>query len=342
MHLLVIRTSAMGDVALTTPVIRGFRAQYPDVTLTLVTQKAFEQYFYSINNIDFFFPDYRTRHKGFIGIFRLYRDLRKESRADMVIDLHDVLRTKILRILFALAAVPCRVIDKGRRDKREVIRGRHRKPLKHSVERYVDVFAAAGFPVVPADVPCIIPSAAALEEVSHLPYRNDELNIGVAPFTRHSIKSWPEDRIVRLVKLIAGRRNTKAWLFGGPDEKEKLSRLASQVPGSFIVTGAMSLAGELALMGKLDFMISMDSSNMHMAALTGTRVISIWGATDPLSGFPAWQQPDECSVRIPVEELTCRPCTVYGKGTCRRGDLACLNWLTPEMVFERLTRLNMI
>lgn len=332
----------MGDVALTTPVIRGFRAQYPDVGLTIVTQKAFEQYFYSIDNIDFFFPDYKARHKGFAGILRLYRDLRKESPADMVIDLHDVLRTKILRVLFTLATVPCRVINKGRREKREVIRGRFRKPLKHSVERYADVFAAAGFPVVPAGVPCIIPSAPALEEALHLPFKSEELNIGVAPFTRHVIKSWPEGRIVKLIQLIAERRSTKVWLFGGPDEKEKLSKLASQIPGSFIVTGAMSLSGELALMGKLDFMISMDSSNMHMAALTGTRVISIWGATDPLSGFTAWQQPDECSVRIPVEELTCRPCSVYGKGTCRRGDLACLNWLTSEMVFERLTRLNMI
>lgn len=89
-------------------------------------------------------------------------------------------------------------------------------------------------------------------------------------------------------------------------------------------------------------MISMDSSNMHMAALSGTKVISIWGGTDPLTGFGAWQQPDEYSIRIPVEELTCRPCTVYGKGTCRRGDFACMEWLTPEMVFEKLVNLKMI
>jgi ADP-heptose:LPS heptosyltransferase len=93
-------------------------------------------------------------------------------------------------------------------------------------------------------------------------------------------------------------------------------------------------------MSKLDFMIAMDSSNMHMAALVGTKVISIWGGTDKLNGFGAWKQPDEYSVRIPVEELICRPCTIFGKGECRRGDFACMNWLTPEMVYNRIDKLN--
>jgi ADP-heptose:LPS heptosyltransferase len=92
-------------------------------------------------------------------------------------------------------------------------------------------------------------------------------------------------------------------------------------------------------MSKLDMMISMDSSNMHMAALVGTKVISIWGGTDPLSGFEAWMQPESFSIRIPTEELTCRPCTIYGKGECKRFDFACMNWLTPEMVYEKIEKL---
>jgi len=79
---------------------------------------------------------------------------------------------------------------------------------------------------------------------------------------------------------------------------------------------------------------------MHMAALTGTKVISIWGATDPLTGFGAWMQPDEYSVRIPVDQLKCRPCTVYGKDKCKRKDHACMMWLTSEMVLKRLINLK--
>ena len=107
-----------------------------------------------------------------------------------------------------------------------------------------------------------------------------------------------------------------------------------------ILAGKLNLDEELALMSRLDLMIAMDSSNMHMAALTGTKVISIWGGTDPLTGFGAWMQPEDYSIRIPVDELTCRPCTIYGKGECRRGDFACMNWLTPEMVFRKIEKLD--
>jgi ADP-heptose:LPS heptosyltransferase len=126
------------------------------------------------------------------------------------------------------------------------------------------------------------------------------------------------------------------------EESVRLHNFHEQVPGSTIVSGNLNLAEELEFMGTLDFMISMDSSNMHMAALSGTRVISIWGATDPITGFGAWQQPSEYSIRIPADELDCRPCTVYGKGKCRRGDFACMNRLTPEMVYEKFINLKIL
>jgi ADP-heptose:LPS heptosyltransferase len=181
-----------------------------------------------------------------------------------------------------------------------------------------------------------------LSEVSDLAINMEDLNIGVAPYAKHSLKIWPEENMIRLLELISAKHNVKVWLFGGYDEKERLTELQSKLPDSFMVTGKLSLSGELALISRLDLMISMDSSNMHMAALAGTKVISIWGGTDPITGFGAWQQPDEFSIRIPVEELTCRPCTIYGKGKCKRGDFACMNWLSAEMVFERMVNLKII
>jgi ADP-heptose:LPS heptosyltransferase len=341
MHFLVIRTSAMGDVALLTPVILGMRQQYPDVEITLVTRKTFESFFYSITDTKFFFPDLRKNHKGLPGIFRMYRDLEK-LHVDCVIDLHDVLRSKILRQLFRFAGLPVYVIDKGRSDKKSVIEGKRKTGLKHSVLRYCDVFAEAGFPVVPADVPCILPSPEALSEISGLKYDSGELNIGVAPYARHKLKIWPEENMKKLLEMISARHKVRIWLFGGHEELEKLKNFKTQLPGSHLVTGSLSLAGELALVSRLDLMISMDSSNMHMASLTGIRVISIWGGTDPLTGFGAWKQPDNMAIRIPPGELTCRPCTIYGKGECRRGDLACMNWLTPEKAFDRLVSLKVI
>jgi len=341
MHILVIRTSAMGDVALLTPVIMSLRKQYPDVEITIVTRRAFESFFYSISGIKLFFPDYKKNHKGLPGIFRMFRDLGK-IHADCVVDLHDVLRSKILRLLFRLSGVPVYVINKGRHDKKSVINGKRKTGLKHSVLRYCDVFAEAGYPVLPADPPCIIPAPEGFSEISGLQLKGEEFNIGVAPYAKHKLKTWPEENMQKLLEMISARRLIKIWLFGGHEELERLENFRKHVPGSFLVTGNLSLAGELALMSRLDLMISMDSSNMHMAALTGTKIISIWGGTDPLTGFSAWKQPDNMSVRIPPEELSCRPCTIYGIGECRRGDLACMNWLTPEKVFDRLVNLKII
>lgn len=342
MHLLVIRTSAMGDVALVTPVLSGIRSQYPEVKITVLTRSPFEQLFYSINDLKVFIPDLRKRHKGFFGMIRLFRDLKNGDKVDHVIDLHDVLRSKILRLFFMLSGIPVTVIDKGRREKRRLIAGRRKVRLRHSVDRYCDVFKRAGFPVKPADIPCIFPSAKGLSEVSDLMINNEDLNIGVAPYAKHSLKIWPEENMIRLLELISAKHNVKIWLFGGYDEQERLNELQSKIAGSFMVTGKLSLSGELALISRLDFMISMDSSNMHMAALAGTKTISIWGGTDPMTGFGAWLQPDEFSIRIPVEELTCRPCTIYGKGICKRGDFACMNWLTPERVFEEMINSKII
>jgi ADP-heptose:LPS heptosyltransferase len=342
MHLLVIRTSAMGDVALTTPVITALRKKYPEIEITLVTRSAYAPFFASVKDLRLFMPDFKGRHKGLFGIIRLSRDLKKGGKIDHVIDLHDVLRSKILRWIIRMSGSKVSVIDKGRAEKKQVIKGKNRKRLKHSVERYCDVFAKAGFIVVPETQQSIIPTSEAVEKVSGLPLVMSVSNIGVAPFAKHKLKSWPEENMIRLLNIISEKHGVKYWLFGGVEDYERLNSLHEKIPGSYLVVGKLNLSEELALMGRLDFMISMDSSNMHMAALSGTKVISIWGGTDPINGFGAWQQTDEFSISITVEELSCRPCTIYGKGKCRRGDLACMNWLTPEKIYEKLVNLKVI
>jgi len=142
--------------------------------------------------------------------------------------------------------------------------------------------------------------------------------------------------MIRLLNMISDKRNVKFFLFGGGEESDLLDKFIKKVKGCTNLAGKLSLEKEIDVISRLDFMIAMDSSNMHMAALTGIKVISIWGGTDPLNGFGAWMQPEEYSIKISVDELTCRPCTIYGKGECRRGDLACMNWLTPEIVFSNI------
>jgi ADP-heptose:LPS heptosyltransferase len=339
MRLLIIRISAMGDVALLSPVLRGMREQYPDVELVLLTRHAFKPFFTEIDGLQLFFPDFKKRHKGLPGIIHLFKDISRQSDIDYVIDLHDVLRSKILRSLFRLFNVPVSVIDKGRRGKRLLINGKEKAMLKHSVQRYCDVFARAGFPVVPSQDKWIVPSPGIVLKSDFIAEMKGVFNIGVAPYAKHKLKMWPEMNMVRLLYLLSEKHKCRFWLFGGAEDSEKLTLLQTKIPGSISLEGQLDLDEELLFMSKLDLMIAMDSSNMHMAALTGTKVISLWGGTDPLGGFGAWMQPDNFSIRIPVEDLTCRPCTIYGKGECKRGDFACMNWLTPEIVFQKIEKL---
>ncbi len=164
------------------------------------------------------------------------------------------------------------------------------------------------------------------------------LNIGVAPYAKHKLKMWPESNMIQLLRLISEKHKCRFWLFGGKEDSEKLAGFQSKVPHSTSLAGKLTLDEELLFMTRLDLMIAMDSSNMHMAALVGIKVISIWGGTDPLSGFSAWMQPDNFSIRIPVDELTCRPCTIYGTGKTKN-NFACMKLLTPELVFKRIEKL---
>ncbi len=329
----------MGDVALTVPVLKGMRKQYPHIEIVLITRPTFKPFFSSIEGLELLFPDLKKRHSGLSGLIKLFRDIKGKGKIDHVIDLHDVLRSKILRSLFKLSGIPVSIIDKGRSEKRSLITGKIKKQLKHTIGRYCDVFARAGFPVTPSEGVWIIPSEEASLKAGSIIKKEVGLNIGVAPYARHNLKMWPEENMIRLLELISENHNARFWLFGGKEDSEKLTSFQSGVPHSVNLAGKMTLDEELAVMSKLDIMISMDSSNMHMAALVGVKVISIWGGTDPLSGFGAWMQPDEFSISIPVDELTCRPCTVYGKGESKN-DFACMTRLTPDLVYKRMKKSN--
>jgi ADP-heptose:LPS heptosyltransferase len=330
----------MGDVALTTPVLKGMREQYPDVEILMLTKPVFKPFFTSFEGLQLFLADFKKRHKGILGLYRLFRDIRKLGKVDYVIDLHNVIRSKVLTFFFRLNGVPVSIIDKGRSEKKSLIKGKRKNKLKHSIERYQDVFAKAGFRIVQSSAPWIIPSCEAVVSAEKNTGITPSLNIGVAPYAKHVLKMWPEENMVSLLNMISEKYKAKFWLFGGEDESERLISFQNKIPGSLNLAGKLILEEELAMMTRLNFMISMDSSNMHMAALTGTKVISIWGGTDPFAGFGAWMQPENFFISIPVDQLACRPCSIYGKGKCLRGDLACLKWLTPEMVFERMINLE--
>lgn len=337
MRLLVVRFSALGDVAMTVPVLHSLARRYPQLHITVVSRPFVEPLFASLpSNVRFRGVDVKC-YPGLVGLWRLFRELRREG-VDAVADLHDVLRTQVLRTLFRLAGKRTASIDKGRSDRRALVRQGARRMLRQlptSFNRYEAVFARLGYPVQ-TDFRSIYPSGRGevtlFQQVTGSP--DGKRWIGLAPFAAHRGKMLPAATVEVLVSRLAGQPGIRLFLFGGgPREREVLECLSAAHVNVQSVAGRIKLDGELALMSHLDVMLSMDSANMHLASLVGTRVVSVWGATHPFAGFLGWGQRQADSVQL---AMPCRPCSIFGNKPCLRGDYACLTGISVEQLVERV------
>lgn len=332
---IVFRFSAMGDVALTLPALKSVLEKEEDLRLVMVTRKRFVPFFAGQERIEVFPCDFEGRHKGPAGLWKLFQELRK-FRPDYVIDLHQNLRTAVLKGLFSFTGLSIGSLDKQRAAKKAITTGMRTAPLPHVTEQYRAVFGAVGLQSSenPPSLPLIQTGSAAQQKIAQWnvpgPY------LGLAPFAQHKGKIWPLEKYAALLPLLRERypKHTVLLFGGGAKEKELLNTLQ----GDSIVNtvGLFSLDEELALIGKLDFMLCGDTSNLHFACLMGTPVYSIWGATHVLTGFGPLYQPRENIIEIPKEELACRPCSVFGNKPCSRGDYACLQWIQPKTILQKL------
>ena len=338
-----MRFSAMGDVAMTVPVITQLAQQHPELRITMLTRIRFVPLFeqtpanVEVKGINL------DNYKGITGLTRLYNSLQ-QADYDAVADLHNVLRTKYLRTLFRLAGKQVAVIDKGRKAKHSLIgHGMTTAPLKSMFERYADVFRELGYEVeLNQDPPLTPPSMEGNAIRQILPIEGEMSKgqrgsfIGIAPFAAHSMKIYPLDQMRKVCDLLL-EKGYKLFLFGaGKEESEILSTWECDNMRS--VCGWLGgLHDELQLISQLDLMICMDSANMHMAAMLGTPTLSLWGATHPAAGFTAWGQTDQNILQI--SDLPCRPCSIYGNKPCRLGDHRCMTGITPEMIVERAEQL---
>ncbi len=341
-YILVIRLSAMGDVALSVPLIRA--ADTGSYKVLVLTRSFFAGFFSNIEGLEVFSAETGGRHKGLAGIVRLYRDINSSYRIRMVLDLHSVLRSWLLGSLYLIRGTRVYRINKGRKEKRDFIKHRLRSDLPHTIDRYRDVFSKAGFSVGEPVIPAFSLSGDAEKKADELIAGNipaGHMIIAVSPFAKHWTKMWPLSKMESLMTLLSEREKVSFLLFGGKDEAADLELLADMFANSLVVAGKHDMQTELALISRVTFMISMDSSNMHMAALSGIPTVSIWGGTHPDTGFaPLGSQP-HTQIGLRLEDPDCRPCTVFGKGECIREDVKykCLEDISPDMVYNKIKEL---
>lgn len=305
---------------MTAPVFREFLEQNPDVEIVMVSRKNFEALFADIPNVIFKginLDDY----KGIFGLRRLANELIKEFHPDLIANLHDVIRTKILDKIYRRKGLKVFKINKGKEEKEDLtnVWNLNKVQLKKTVERYADVFREMGFKV----------------ELSHKlrPISIEKSGIGFAPFAQHRGKMLPLEKSFELAKILA-QKQTVYFFGGGKSETETLEHWEREIPNTFSLAGKLSLEEELYKISQLELMVSMDSANMHLASLMGTRCVSVWGQTHPFAGFLGFGQREEDVVQ--VKDLTCRPCSVFGDKECYRGDWACLEELHVQKIVEKI------
>ena len=348
---LVARLSALGDIAISLPLLYRVCRMFGDTCFIFLTKPRMEGLF--VNgpaNLTVFTLDFSEYH-GAAGLWRLASRLRGEYRVDLFVDLHDVLRTKMLRCFLKLRGVRCVHIDKGRAEKRALTRrcGKRLQQLKTSAERYLETFCRAGIripdneireTVSPASPPCTVyaPGGGPAEAFAAVspPKAEGEYWLALAPFAAHEGKMYPLQLMDKVVKLFAARENVRIFLFGFGEKEEveiEILREGCMDKTVNMARAHLGLSAELSLLSHCDAMLSMDSANMHLASLVGLRAVSVWGATHTFAGFYGAGQDPADAVQA---DMPCRPCSIFGNKPCRRGDHACLTKISPEKIVSAL------
>lgn len=347
-----MRLSALGDVAMTIPAIYSAATTYPQHTFHVLTSAFCAQLFINPPDNIVMHPvkDKAVRH--------ILRDL-KPLHIDAVADLHNVLRSWRIDLHYLLRGKRVSMVDK-RRGERHAITHDHKTAYKPFTMRYFDTMrvsptlpggkADSAFKGLFPDGDAPLPNGMTKKPGTRW--------IGIAPFARYKNKTYPLDKMREVVAQLLEHDNTEVFLFGAKGKETDLfHEWAEAMPGAtrawlhtppYMIAsdGTSAHAGglftEIALMSHLDTMVTMDSANMHLASLVGTRVVSVWGSTTPACGFLGWGQSEADAIVASSPTFggwkgeACQPCTIAGSETCRFGDFHCLTAINPERIVDKV------
>ena len=333
-NILIIRTSALGDVAMCIPVVYSLAKRYPDIEIKVLTKPLFSLLFVNAPaNISFILTNWKGKQGRVRGLYRILRELHM-CRIDCVADLHNVLRSWIIDVYFRLKGIPVRMVNKARRKRKKLLCTGDRKAGQRSyIQRYADVFGKLQLPIVPD-----FTSLLSLEDLNNarLPIAqpdDDKCLIGIAPFARYQTKTYPLPMMEKVIRYLDDK-GYHLFLFGAQGKEQSILKAWEQTYKSCIaLPGLLTIQEELLLIGHLDVMLTMDSANMHLASLVHTPVVSIWGSTTPACGFLGWGQSEENALCL---HLPCQPCSISGREKCPLGHLSCMNLISPQEICNRI------
>ncbi len=305
---LIIRFSSIGDIVLTTPVIRMLKTLRPHAEIHVVTKKKFEPvlssnpYVYKIHTLN-------------SNLFNLIKELKVED-FDFVLDLHRNLRSSIVKLVLGEKTFVFHKLNFAKwllvHFKIDIL------PDTHIVDRYVKVLSGLGIKNDKKGLDFFIPQNTTLptEIEKHIEGKNF---VALVLGAQHATKKMPKEKIVELCQKIT----SPIVLLGGEMEREEGKYIAEKCLNVYNTCGNLTIYQSALLIDKSKVVVSHDTGLMHIAAARKKDIVSVWGNTVPKFGMYPYYA-GENSKMFEVKNLRCRPCSKIGFQKCPKGHFNCM------------------
>ncbi|MEW6087783.1 MAG: glycosyltransferase family 9 protein [bacterium] len=328
--ILIIRFSSIGDIVLTSPVLRAVRNKYPESFISMLIK---EEFMPLVADCPYLDEVIVFKKNG--GVINLAKKLR-ENKYDIIIDIHHNLRSLYLDYTLSTEK---RLIYKKRILKRWLLLNLHLNLMDKNagvIDRYFEALKPLGIENDKNGLELWINRNDEEKAIEFLRKHDDnvrEIFIGLAPFAHWETKCWPLDYYVKLINLITREINCRFIVFGGPGDGEKLGSSFKNLTNKPVMAlGALNLMAQAALLKRCCYFISNDTGLMHIADAAGVPLLTFFGPTVREFGFA----PVNKNSVVLSRDLKCRPCSLHGSRNCPRGTLECLKLITPEEAAEKV------
>ncbi|HET9747632.1 MAG TPA: glycosyltransferase family 9 protein [Chitinophagaceae bacterium] len=321
MKFLIIRFSSIGDIVLTTPVIRCLKKQKPEAEVHYLVKQSFAAIVESNPYID------RVRTLAH-SWETLVHELKKESY-DYIIDLHHNLRTLRLRKDLGIQSFPFNKLNVQKwiytNFKWNVM------PDLHIVDRYMKTIESFGIHNDNEGLDYFIPQKDEVKQ-KDIPASHHAGYIGIVIGAAHSTKKLPLEKL----KELCGKINHPVILLGGKEDNEMGKQIASVDPVRiYNACGKFNLNESADLVRRSKLIITHDTGLMHIAAAFKKKIISVWGNTVPEFGmYPYYGKYQTPNSRFQIDGLRCRPCSKIGYSKCPRGHFKCMRQISMDAIAE--------
>jgi len=310
LKILVVRFSSIGDIVLTTPVVRMLKKQL-NAQVHYLTKSS---YVSLLKNNPYIDSVYQIEN----SITEVIADLKKE-KYDYVIDLHSNLRTQILK--FRLG-VPAKSFNKLNMEKFMLTNFKiDNMPKIHIVDRYLETVKHLGIKNDNQGLDFFL-SASDKIDISIFPKDYIVFVIG----GQHATKILPNEKIISIIKKV----NKPVLLVGGPEDFERGEQIIANTNNTINTCGKYSILQSASLVQQAKMVITHDTGMMHIAAAFQQKIYSVWGNTVPEFGMYSYLESEQ-SKRIEVKGLNCRPCSKIGYDKCPKGHFKCMQEIDENL-----------